>query len=107
VPTVAVAGKPERSGAISAPSTVTVVVAVLLAALPSLLAPVVPDSVAAPGVVGVPETVHVMLPPAATAVGGTGAQTVVRPAGKPETAHVAAVAASVGAAALEQVKLPE
>ena len=81
-------------------------VAVLLAALPSLVAPVVPERAAVPTVVGVPETVHVIDAPAATAVGGEGTHDVVRPAGKPLTAHVAAVAPSAGAAALEQVNVP-
>jgi hypothetical protein len=90
----------------SAPSTVTVVLMVLLAVLPSFEAPVVPDSVAAPGAVGVPETVHVMLAPGATAAGGTGEHVVVNPAGNPETAHVAAVAANAGAGAAAHVNVP-
>jgi hypothetical protein len=90
----------------SAPSTVSVALAALLLVLPSLLAPVVPDSVAAPCAVGVPETVHVMLAPGATDAGGTGEHVVVRPAGNPETAHVAAVAASAGAGALAHVNVP-
>jgi hypothetical protein len=106
VPTVAVAGRPDRSGVMSAPSTVRVAVAVLLAVLPSLVAPVVPDNVAAPIVVGVPETVQVMLAPGATDTGGAGTQVVVKPAGKPETAHVAAVAASTGAGPFAQVYVP-
>ena len=91
----------------SEPTAVIVVVAVLLAELPSLVAPVVPGSVELPSADGVPETVQVMLAPGATAVGGVGAHEVVRPAGKPETAQVAAVAPSTGAAAFEHVNVPE
>ena len=58
----------------SEPVAPIVAVAVLLAALPSLVALVVPDSVDEPVVVGVPETVQVILAPAATEVGGVGAQ---------------------------------
>ena len=80
-----------------------VVVAVLFVELPSLVAPVVPLTTELPDVVGVPETVQVMLAPAATAAGVAGTQTVESPAGKPLTAHVAAVAAKMGAAPFEQV----
>ena len=58
----------------SEPVAPIVAVAVLLAGLPSLVAPVVPVSVDEPVVVGVPETVQVILAPAATEVGGVGAQ---------------------------------
>ena len=58
----------------SEPVAPIVAVAVLLAALPSLVALVGPDSVDEPVVVGVPETVQVILAPAATEVGGVGAQ---------------------------------
>ena len=106
MPTVAVAGKADKSATISAPVVVIVVDAVLLAALPSLLALVVPLRVDAPTVVGVPETVQVIFAPAATVTGGVGAQTTVKPAGRPATVQVAAVALKAGAAALEQVKVP-
>jgi hypothetical protein len=102
----AVVGKPDKSGAMSEPVAPSVAVAVLLAVLPSLVAPVVPVSVAEPGVVGVPLTVHVILAPGATLVGGAGTHEAVRPAGKPVTPHVAAVAATAGAAAFEHVKVP-
>ena len=80
--------------------------AVLLAALPSLVAPVVPESVLEPGVVGVPETVHVTVAPAATVAGTAGAHDVDSPAGNPLTAHVALVALNAGAPALVQVNVP-
>ena len=82
------------------------VAAVLFVALPSLVAPVVPAIGLVATVVGVPETVQVIEAPAATAAGGTGTHDVVRPAGKPLTAQVAAVAPSAGAAALEHVNVP-
>ena len=106
MPTVAVVGRADRSATISAPVVVIVVDAVLLAALPSLLALVVPFKVDAPTVVGVPETVHVIFAPAATVAGGVGAHTTVKPAGKPATAQVAAVALKAGVAALEHVNVP-
>ena len=106
MPTVAVAGSADRSAIISAPVVVIDVDAVLLAGLPSLLARVVPDNTLVPTAVGVPETVQVMLAPAATLVGGVGEQLAVRPAGKPEIAHVAAVAVSAGDAAFEQANVP-
>ena len=90
----------------SEPVTATVVVAVLFAVLLSLSALVVPVSVDEPTAVGVPETVHVILAPAATLVGGVGAQLVVKPAGSPATAHVAAAAACVADAEFVQVKVP-
>jgi hypothetical protein len=91
----------------SEPVVVIVVDAVLLAAFGSLLAPVVPLIVDAAGVVGVPETVHVILAPGATVLGGDGAHDVVSPAGKPVTAHAALVAVMAGAAAFEHVNVPE
>ena len=103
MPTVSVVGRPDRSGAMSEPVTVMVVEAELLAVLRSLVAPVEPATDEAPAVVGVPVTEHEMVPPAATVVGGTGAHVDVRPAGKPDTAQLAAVAAMAGAAALVQV----
>ena len=106
MPTVAAAGRPVRSDTISEPVEPIVAVAVLLVLLPSLLAPVVPVSVLAPLAVGVPETVHAIDAPGATLTGGVGAQDAVRPAGKPASEQVAAVAAIAGAAALEQVKAP-
>ena len=69
------AGRPERSGTMSEPVAPMVAVPVLLATLPSLVAPVVPVNVDEPVVVGVPETVQVILAPAATDVGGVGAHT--------------------------------
>ena len=106
MPTVAVAGSPLRSGVISEPVTAIVVVAVLLAAFPSLVAPVVPVNVLEPGVVGVPETVHAILAPGATVAGGVGEQLVVNPAGRPLTAHVAFVAVTSGDAPFEHVNVP-
>lgn len=103
---VAVAGKPERSGTISEPVTAIVVEAVLLLVFGSLVADVVPATVWVPTVVGVPDTVQAIVPPGATDVGGTGTHTWLRPAGKPVTAHVAAVAAIAGAAALEHENVP-
>ena len=106
MPTVAVAGSPERSGTISDPVTLSEAVAELLAGLPSLVAPVVPVSVLEPTAVGVPETVQVILAPAITLVGGTGAHTVLRPAGSPLTAQLAAAADCVAEAALVQTNVP-
>lgn len=77
--------------------------AVLFGRLRSFVALVVPVTVTVPAVVGVPETVQVMTAPGLTVVGGVGVQLDVRPVGKPEIAHVAAVAARYGAAALEHV----
>jgi hypothetical protein len=106
VPTVAVVGRPERSGVMSEPLAASTVVAVLFAVFGSFVAPVVPVTVDELGVVGVPETVHVIAAPGATEAGGTGEHAVVRPAGKPVTAQLAAVAAIAGAAAFEQVNVP-
>ena len=91
----------------SEPVTVTVRVAVLLALLPSFVAPVDPLSVEEPTVVGVPETVQVITPDGATEAGGVGVHDVVRPAGRPVTAQDAFVAVTAGAAAFEQVNVPE
>lgn len=74
VPTIAVVGRADRSGVMSEPTAPIVTVAVLLAGLPSLVAPVVPAIVLDPTAVGVPETVQVILAPGATVVGGIGAQ---------------------------------
>ena len=57
----------------SDPVAPSVAVVVLLAGLPSFDAPVVPVIVLEPGVVGVPETVHVIDAPGATETGGVGA----------------------------------
>jgi hypothetical protein len=103
VPTVAVAGNPARLGDISEPVTVSAAVAVLFALLPSLVAPVVPFSVDDPVAVGVPETVHIITPAAATVVGGTGEHTDDKPAGNPLIAQPALVAATAGEAALLQL----
>ena len=107
VPTVAVAGRPLRSGVMSEPVVVIDVAAVLLPDVPSLVAPVVPVSDAVPTDVGVPETVHEMAAPGATLVGGVGVHEVVKPAGRPATAQVAAEAARAGDAAFVQVNVPE
>ena len=80
--------------------------ALLFVLLPSLLALVVPDIGLVPVVVGVPETVQVIVAPAATLVGVVGEQTDVRPGGKPVILQVAAVAVSAGEAALEHVYVP-
>jgi hypothetical protein len=103
---VAVAGKPDRSGVISEPVVVSVAVAVLLAATGSFVAPVVPLTVEIAGVVGVPVTVQRICAPGTTVDGGTGVHDVVRPAGRPVTAQLAAVAATAGAAAFLQTNVP-
>ena len=91
----------------SEPVNVIDLVAVLLAALPSLVAPVVPVAVMVAGAVGVPETVHVIVAPGATVAAGTvGEQVVVSPAGSPETEQVAFVAVSAGDAALVHANVP-
>jgi hypothetical protein len=107
VPTDAVAGKPDRSGVMSEPAVAMTVEPVLFAGLPSLVAVVVPLTVDDPVLVGVPETVQTICAPAATVVGGVGVQDVVKPEGRPLTAHVALVAASEGEPAFEHVKVPE
>lgn len=81
----------------------SVAIAELLAALSSFVAPVVPLSVELPAAVGVPETVQSIEAPAATVVGVEGAHDAVKPAGSPLIAHDAAVAATAGALAFEQV----
>lgn len=78
-------------------------IAVLLAALPSLVAPVVPLAVNDPAAVGVPVTEHEMVAPGATVAGGAGMQFALRPAGRPLIAQAALVAAIAGALALVQV----
>jgi hypothetical protein len=88
----------------SEPVTTSDAVAVLLAALPSLPAPVDPDSADVPTAVGVPETVHVIVAPGASEAAGTvGEQVVVKPAGRPAKAQLAPVAAIAGAAAFAHV----
>ena len=78
----------------------------MFAALPSLLAPVVPESVLEPVAIGVPETVQVIFAPAATLAGGVGAHDVLRPTGRPARAQDADVADCVAAAELVQVNTP-
>lgn len=109
---LAVVGRPDKSTDMSEPVTAIDVVAELLPPVPvppllSLVAPVVPVTVTVPVAVGVPETVHEIVPDGATFVGGVGVQDVVKPAGRPDTAHVAFVAVTDGAAAFVQVKVPE
>ena len=74
--------------------------------LVSFVAAVVPVSVEEPTAVGVPETVQVILPPGITDAGCVGVHVVERPAGRPDTAHVAPVAVISGAAPFEQVNVP-
>jgi hypothetical protein len=90
----------------SEPVAPSVAVAVLFKALPSFVAPVVPVTVELPGAVGMPVTVHEIDAPGATLVGGDGTHANERPDGRPLTAQVAAVAATAGDAALEQVNAP-
>jgi hypothetical protein len=94
------------SGVMSEPVVVSVVTAVLLVLLPSLVAPVVPLTVDVPGVVGVPVTVQRICALGATDAGGLGVQDVERPAGKPVTAQLAAVAVMSGDAPFLQTKVP-
>ena len=97
----------------SEPATATACVAVLfppvvVPPLVSLVAPVVAETVTLPEAVGVPLTGHVMLNPAATLAGGTGEQVpIVTPAGKPDTAQLAAAALAVAAALLVHLMVPE
>jgi hypothetical protein len=101
---LAVVGKPARLMPISEPETATAFVAVLLPPpvvppLLSLVAPVETDTVEDPGPVGVPETGHEILAPAATVAGGVGVQVpTVTPGGRPVMLHVAAVALCVAVA---------
>ena len=107
MPTVAVSGRPLRSGVISAVVVAIDVVAVLFAVLVSLVAPVVPVRVLVPLAVGVPDTVQVIEVFGATLIGcGPGAHDTVRPAGRPPTAHVAAVAVISGDGPLVQLNVP-
>jgi hypothetical protein len=111
-PMLAVAGKPARLMLMSEPDTATALVDVLLppADVPPLLslaAPVVTETVEDPGPVGVPETGHEMLAPAATVAGGVGVQApTVTPGGKPVTLHVAAVALCVAVALFVHLTVP-
>jgi hypothetical protein len=94
----------------SEPVTESVVEAVLLVAFTSFVAPVVPEMVKLPVVAfGVPATVQVIDAPGASgeAVGTVGTHVVVNDAGRPETAQVAAAAATAGDAAFEQVNVLE
>jgi hypothetical protein len=97
---------------ISEPATATAFVAVLLPPLVtppfvSLSAPVEAVTVDEPAAVGVPETAHEMLAPAATVAGGVGVHVpTVTPGGKPETEHDAFVAAAVAVALLVHFIVP-
>ena len=76
--------------------------------LASLVAPVVAVSVVEPGAVGVPDTEHEMLVPAATVAGVDGVQVpTVTPGGRPLTEQVAAVALAVAVAELVHLSVPE
>jgi hypothetical protein len=73
--------------------------------LTSLVAPVVAVAVVEPGAVGVPDTGHEMLLPAA--MGGAGEHVpMVTPAGKPEMAQVALTALAVADALLVHFSVP-
>jgi hypothetical protein len=76
--------------------------------LTSFVAPVVAVSVDEPAAVGVPETGHEMLAPAATVAGGSGAHVpTVTPGGRPEMAQEALIALAVAAALLVHLSVPE
>jgi hypothetical protein len=109
-PSVALAGNPVMSGLMSEPVTAIVVAAVSFVALRSFDAPVVPPIAAlVTGVVGVPDTVHVIDAPAASGVlvGTVGVHDVVRPAGRPVTAQPALIAAAAGEAAFVHLNVLE
>ena len=73
----------------------------------SFVAPVVTVTVDVPVDVGVPVTGQLMLAPIATEAGGTGEHApTTRPAGNPDTAHDAFVAAAVAVALLVQMIVP-
>jgi hypothetical protein len=97
---------------ISEPVVAIIAVVVLLPVsvvppLVSLTAPVVAVATVEPEAVGVPETGHEMLAPAATVAGGTGVHTpTVTPGGKPEIAHVALTALAVAVALLVHFSVP-
>ena len=81
---------------------------VVVPPLTSLVAPVVAVRVVEPGAVGVPETAHEMLAPAAIVAGVDGVQTpMVTPGGRPLTEQVAAVALAVAVAAFVHLSVPE
>jgi hypothetical protein len=81
---------------------------VVVPPLVSLVAPVVAVKVVEPEAVGVPETVHEMLAPAATVAGVEGVQVPsVTPGGKPLTEQEAAVALAVAVAELVHLSVPE
>ena len=104
----------EVKSAFGSSPTVICLVAVLLAGLLSLSAPVLPVTVTVPAVVGVPVTWQVTVSPTGTllplvhaALLGLIAQApCVTPAGKSVTAQVAFVAAAVALALLVQVNVP-
>lgn len=112
-PTDAVAGKPARETPMSGAVVPILKVAVLLAALPSWAAPVVPVTALEPEVRGTPETAHVTvwfggtLSPATHATAGSPMvqAPTVTPDGKPVTPHSVS-AAAVASPRLVQVKLP-
>ena len=109
---MAVVGNPETFGDMSEPVVVIDAVAelfppVVVPPLASLVAPVVAVSVVLPVAVGVPETVHEMLEPAATVAGGVGVQVpTVTPGGSPETEHDAFVAEAVAVALFVHLSVP-
>lgn len=73
----------------------------------SFVAPVVAVTVAAPDAVGVPETAHEILAPAATVAGGVGVHVpTVTPAGKPEIAQLEFDALAVAAALFVHFTVP-
>ena len=97
----------------SEPTVATALTAELLppAVVPpliSLVAPVVAVTVLVPAATGVPLIGHEMLTPAATVAGVAGVQApIVTPAGRPEIAQVAFVAAAVADALLVHLSVPE
>lgn len=96
----------------SEPLTATGLVAVLLPPpvvppLMSLAAPVEAVAVDDPAAVGVPDTAHEMLAPAATVTGGVGVHApTVTPGGKPETEQLADAALAVAVALLVHLIVP-
>jgi hypothetical protein len=107
-----VAGKPARLMVMSEPETATALFAVLLPPpvappLVSLVAPVATVTVEEPEAVGVPETGHEMLAPAATVAGGAGVHApTVTPGGRPDTEHDAFVALAVAVVLLVHLIVP-
>ena len=77
--------------------------AVLFAALPSLLAPVVPGTAVVPLAVGVPVTEQTIDAPGETVAGGVGEHVAARPGGNVPTVQVAPVALNVEALEFVQV----